>query len=62
MSKADVRNKDSLIDPMDLIAGTIKLDGSRSHGYGLDTLRLWAISKDGDKDMFLEKDELEKIN
>ena len=47
---------------MDLIAGTIKLDGNRSHGYGLDTLRLWAISKDSDRDTFLEKQELESIN
>ena len=59
MSKADVHNRDSLIDPMDLIAGTVKLDGSRSHGYGLDTLRLWAISKDSDRDTLLDKAELE---
>ena len=62
MSKADTKNKESLIDPIDLIVGTVKLDGSRSHGYGLDTLRLWAISKDSDRDTFVEKKELEKIN
>ena len=40
----------------------MKLDGNRSHGYGLDTVRLWAISKDGDTDTYLEKEELEKAN
>ena len=62
MSKSDVHNKTSLIDPMDLIAGTVKLDGSRSHGYGLDTMRLWAISKDGDTDSYLERDEIDKVS
>lgn len=62
MSKADLLNKSSLIDPTDLIHGTVKLDGKRSHGYGLDTLRLWAISNDGDQDSFLEKEQLEKVN
>ena len=58
MSKADVKNRDRLIDPQDLISGTVKLSGERSHGYGLDTMRLWAISKDGDKDCYLERDDL----
>ena len=62
MSKSDVKNQSSLIDPMDLIVGTVKLDGKRSHGFGLDTMRLWAISKDGDKDSFMEREELEKVN
>lgn len=62
MSKADFENRSQLIDPMDLIAGTVKLDGSRSHGYGLDTMRLWAISKDGDKDCYMEREEIEKVN
>lgn len=62
MSKADMRNRESLVDPTDLIAGTVKLDGSRSHGYGLDTVRLWAITKDSDKDTFLEREELERVN
>ena len=47
---------------MDLIAGTVKMDGSRSHGYGLDTMRLWAISKDGDKDCYMEREEIELVN
>ena len=48
MAKSDIANRHSLVDPKDLIDGTVKLDGTRSHGYGLDTMRLWAISKDGD--------------
>lgn len=60
MSKSDIKNKDRLIDPRDLIAGTLKLGGSRSHGYGLDAMRLWAISQDGDRDCYLEREDLEK--
>ena len=62
MSKSDHANRTSVIDPMDLIDGTVKLDGNRSHGYGLDTMRLWSISKDSDKDCFLEKKEVELVN
>ena len=62
MSKSDVMNKSGVVDPIDLIKGTMKLGGSRSHGYGLDTMRLWAISHDGDTDSYLEKEELEKVN
>jgi len=28
------------LNPLDLIYGTIKIDGSRSHGYGSDVLRI----------------------
>lgn len=62
MAKSDLINKDRLIDPMDLIAGTVKLDGSRSHGYGLDAMRLWVISQDGDNESYLEKEDIEKSN
>ena len=62
MSKSDIANRSSVIDPLDLIDGTVKLDGSRSHGYGLDTMRLWAITKDDDKDFYLEKKEVELVN
>ena len=30
----------------DFIFGTIKSNGSRQYGYGIDVLRLWAASKD----------------
>ena len=44
MAKSDIANRNSLIDPKDLIEGTVKLGGYRSHGYGLDAMRLWAVS------------------
>ena len=31
-------------DPADLIEGTIKQSGERQHGYGIDTMRAWAVS------------------
>ena len=63
MSKSDLRNTaNSLIDPTDLISGTVKMDGNRSHGYGLDTMRLWAITNDGDKDFFMERKEIDKAS
>lgn len=62
MAKSDFANRNSLIDPRDLIDGTVKLDGERSHGYGLDTMRLWAISKDSDSDCYLERDDIEQCN
>ena len=50
------------LDPEDLISGSVKLDGNRKHGYGLDTMRLWAISKDTDANSYVERQELESIN
>ena len=43
------------LDPEDLISGSVKLDGNRKHGYGLDTMRLWAISKDSDANTYVER-------
>ena len=51
-----------VLDPEDLIIGSVKLDGNRKHGYGLDTMRLWAISKDSDSNTYVEREELENIN
>ncbi len=39
--------------------GTVKLDGQRKHGYGLDTIRAWAITNDTDKNSFIERQEIE---
>ena len=51
-----------VLDPEDLINGSIKLDGNRKHGYGLDTMRLWAISKDSDSNSYVDRQEIESIN
>ena len=59
MAKSDFLRIDKLIDPTDLIEGTVKLNGERSHGYGLDTLRLWAISKDSDNDTYFDKEDID---
>ena len=37
------------VDPLDLIEGTVKMSGERKHGFGIDTMRVWAISNDQDK-------------
>ena len=60
MSKSDPQGAQAWLDPEDLIDGTVKLDGKRKHGYGLDTVRLWAISKDADTNTFIDRDEFEK--
>ena len=45
----------NFISTEDLINGTIKLDGERKHGYGLDTLRAWAILNDKDTNNFIDR-------
>ena len=51
-----------LIDPSDLLLGTTKLDGARSHGFGPDVLRLWAASHDTDKVFEVNLDDLKQCN
>ena len=51
-----------LLDPDDLIHGTVKLDGSRKYGFGLDAMRLWAISRDSDVNFYLDRQDLDEIN
>jgi len=43
-------------DPLDLIEGTLKQDGTRKFGYGIDVLRAWCALKDSDKNLFVVKD------
>ena len=54
MSKSNL-NQSLVLDPEDFISGSVKLDGSRKHGDGLDTMRLWAISKDSDANSFVAR-------
>ena len=50
------------VDPTDLIEGTIKLSGDRMHGYGIDTIRAWAITKDSDTNSYIDREEIERVN
>lgn len=50
------------IDPTDLIEGTVKLSGQRMHGYGLDTMRAWAISQDSDTSVTLSVADIDNCN
>ena len=43
-----------VVDPEDLLKGTEKLNGQRSHGYGTDVLRLWAAKNDRDTNFGLD--------
>ena len=49
-----------IINPQDLIDGTEKLDGNRSHGYGTDVMRLWAASRDSDKNFEVKKEDIDQ--
>ena len=55
-------NGSNFISTEDLIQGTVKLDGLRKHGYGLDTIRAWAVQNDSDKNAYVERDDIEKAN
>lgn len=49
-------------DPLDLIEGSIKSDGNRKYGYGLDVLRAWCAFKDSDRNIFVVKEQLDQVN
>lgn len=50
------------IDPTDLILGTVKMSGQRQHGFGVDTMRAWAVSIDSDKNQQVKMEDIEKVN
>ena len=52
----------NLFNPDDFIDGSEKLDGSRKFGYGIDTMRAWCAYKDTDKNIYVMRDQLEKVN
>jgi len=56
------KSNDESVDPEDLIYGSKKLNGERMFGYGVDTLRLWAASNDGDVNSRLSTSELDECN
>lgn len=62
ISKSKSGEATNFINIDDLIEGTIKLDGQRKHGYGLDTIRAWAVTNDSDKNAYLERNDIEKVN
>ena len=43
-------------DPVDIIEGTLKHDGTRKFGYGVDVLRAWCAFKDCDKNLLVSRD------
>lgn len=49
------KENSNFVNAEDLILGSVKLDGQRKHGYGLDTIRAWAIVNDTDKNTFIER-------
>ena len=56
ISKSSTDEIENLINPIDFIEGTIKSDGSRKYGYGIDVMRTWCAHKDTDKSMFIFRD------
>lgn len=60
MSKS--RPQHTLIDPTDLLLGSVKLSGQRLHGFGPDVLRLWAANHDTDKVFGVEIDDFKDYN
>lgn len=62
ISKSIVSSNYAYADPDDLIEGTVKLDGTRKFGYGIDVIRAWCTFKDCDKNMFVMKEQLEQVN
>lgn len=56
------KSQGDFIDPQDLVEGTEKLSGLRSHGYGLDVLRLWTAKNDTDSNLFVDQEDLDKCN
>ena len=51
-----------LVDPSDLILGSVKMSGQRTHGFGPDVLRLWTAMNDTDKVFGVEVDEFKECN
>jgi len=38
------------------------MSGERKHGFGIDTMRAWVVSKDSDRSMQLQIEDIEKVN
>lgn len=56
------KSSSNIVDPDDLIKGTLKLDGTRKFGYGTDVIRLWAAYNDTDRNLVLQQDQLDSLN
>jgi isoleucyl-tRNA synthetase len=42
-------------NPEDFLEGSVKMDGERKFGYGVDVMRAWCATKDTDKNMHIIK-------
>jgi isoleucyl-tRNA synthetase len=51
-----------VFDPEDFLEGSTKLDGSRKFGYGVDVVRAWSAFKDCDKNMQVQREQLDTVN
>jgi isoleucyl-tRNA synthetase len=49
-------------NPDDFLEGSIKMDGSRKFGYGIDVMRAWCATKDTDKNMHIMKEQIDRVN
>ena len=48
--------------PIDIIEGSVKMDGKRKYGLGTDVLRAWVSMNDTDSNVSLEEIHLDEIN
>lgn len=62
MSYNHPSSKELRVDPADLIQGSVKMDGERKHGFGLDVMRAWAVTQDSDTSSYLVMDEVQSVN
>jgi len=53
---------ETLLDPVDFIEGTEKMDGERKYGFGVDVCRAWCVTKDSDKNSFVDHEEITQVN
>eukprot|EP00826_Nyctotherus_ovalis_P036206 TRINITY_DN3194_c0_g3_i1.p1 TRINITY_DN3194_c0_g3~~TRINITY_DN3194_c0_g3_i1.p1 ORF type:complete len:674 (-),score=197.08 TRINITY_DN3194_c0_g3_i1:140-2140(-) len=51
-----------MVYPLDIIEGSVKMDGERRYGLGTDVLRAWAAVNDTDSNIALEEVHLDEIN
>ena len=55
-----VNSEDQQFDPTDFIDGSLKADGTRKFGYGLDVMRAWCAFKDTDRNV--QVSQIEAVN
>jgi isoleucyl-tRNA synthetase len=51
-----------VFSPEDFLEGSVKMDGNRKFGYGIDVMRAWCATKDTDKNIHVEKHAMDRVN